>query len=400
MSPSRCVRRSLCFRIALAPVLVLWLGVASPLYGADEVAEQLQSIELPEGFKIELFSDQVPGARSLTRSPAGVIYVGTMRPGKVYAVLDKDGNGKADAVHEMDQGLNQPNGVAFHEGDLYVAEIHRVLRYEGIEARLENPPEPIVITDNLPDKRHHGWKFIAFGPDGALYVPVGAPCNVCDVEDPFAAILRMDKDSGEYTVVARGVRNTVGFDWHPKTGDLYFTDNGRDMLGDDLPPDEFNRVAAAVFKGDAKAPHFGFPFCHAGGLEDPEFKDRGQCSEITEPVQALAPHTAAIGMRFYRGEAFPKKYRGQAFIAEHGSWNRSEPIGYRVTVVHLDDAGFATEYEVFAKGWLRTQAQAEAAGSKRRSWGRPADLQELPDGSLLLSDDQAGALYRISYEGN
>jgi len=343
----------------------------------------LDRIELPEGFEISLLTDQVPGARAMTQSPQGILYVGSRRGGNVYAVVDNDGDHVADRVVTIAENLNAPNGVAWRDGSLYVAEIHRVLRFDGIDERLENPPEPVVVSDDFPSDTHHGWKFIRFGPDGKLYVPVGAPCNVCEKEEPiYASISRMDADGGNHEVYAQGVRNTVGFDWHPETGELWFTDNGRDMLGDDLPPDELNRAPSPGL-------HFGFPYCHGGDIPDPQFGERRECNETIPPAAKLGPHVAALGMRFYSGESFPDEYRHQIFIAEHGSWNRSTPIGYRITLARLE-GNKVTSYEVFAEGWL----QGDDA------WGRPVDLHVAPDGSLLVSDDRAGAIYRIDYRGS
>ena len=342
----------------------------------------LERIELPEGFEISLLTDQVPGARAMTQSPQGILYVGSRRGGNVYAVVDNDGDHVADRVVTIAENLNAPNGVAWRDGSLYVAEIHRVLRFDGIDERLENPPEPVVVSDDFPSDTHHGWKFIRFGPDGKLYVPVGAPCNVCEKEEPiYASISRMDADGGNHEVYAQGVRNTVGFDWHPETGELWFTDNGRDMLGDDLPPDELNRAPSPGL-------HFGFPYCHGGDIPDPQFGERRECNETIPPAAKLGPHVAALGMRFYSGESFPDEYRHQIFIAEHGSWNRSTPVGYRITLARLE-GNKVTSYEVFAEGWL----QGDDA------WGRPVDLHVAPDGSLLVSDDRAGAIYRIDYRG-
>lgn len=350
---------------------------------ADDDALPLDEIELPAGFSIGVFAGELDYARSLAQSPSGTVFVGTGRRGGgvVHAVLDADGDGKADDRYRIGSDLNWPNGVAFHDGDLYVAEISRVLRFEGIDNRLDSPPEPVVVTADLPDKTHHGWKFIRFGPDGRLYVPVGAPCNICDEGDPFATILRLD-ETGDYEVVARGVRNTVGFDWRPGTSELWFTDNGRDMMGDDVPPDELN-----VLTEDGQ--HFGYPFCHGQDIADPEFGDKRPCSDLVPPAIDLDPHVAAVGMRFYRGAAFPERYRGQIFIAEHGSWNRSNKIGYRIMVVHVDGDGRATDYEEFATGWLQGED----------SWGRPVDVMERADGSLLVSDDMRGVIYRIVHDG-
>ncbi len=364
--------------------LFMALAFAAGAVSADDDALRLEEIELPAGFSIDVFASGIDLARSLAKSPSGTVFVGTgglRQSDAVYAIVDGDGDGRADRRYEIASGLNRPNGVAFHDGDLYVAEISRILRLDNIDSRLDSPPEPVVITDDLPDRRHHGWKFIRFGPDGRLYVPVGAPCNVCDEGDPFATILRLDDDGG-HQVVARGVRNTVGFDWHPGTGQLWFTDNGRDAMGDDVPPDELN-----VLTEDGQ--HFGYPYCHGQDISDPEFGDVRPCAELVPPALDLGPHVGAIGMRFYRGDAFPERYRGQIFIAEHGSWDRSNKIGYRVMVVHVDPDGRATDYEEFATGWLQGED----------SWGRPVDVMERADGSLLVSDDMRGVIYRIVYDG-
>jgi len=341
----------------------------------------LNLLKLPQGFRIEVFSDAVPNARSLARGADGTIFVGT-RHESVYAVRDENQDGRADAVHTIARGLNEPNGVAFRDGSLYVAEINRVTRFDNIEKQLQNPPKPAVVIDSYPTDEHHGWKFIAFGPDGWLYVPVGAPCNICSREDKrYASITRIKPDGSGLEVFASGVRNTVGFDWHPQTRELWFTDNGRDMLGDNRPPDELNHAPKAGM-------HFGFPFCHGGDIADPEFGSGRPCSGFTPPVQKLGPHVAALGMRFYTGKMFPDAYRNQIFVAEHGSWNRSVPIGYRVMVVTLE-GNRAVDYKVFAEGWL----QGDDA------WGRPVDGLVMPEGALLLSDDEAGVIYRISYRG-
>ncbi|MBP2675596.1 MAG: glucose/sorbosone dehydrogenase-like protein [Deltaproteobacteria bacterium] len=338
------------------------------------------SIKLPPGFRIETYA-KVPDARSMTLGERGTLFVGTRRE-KVYAVLPGETAGGIHKVVTIARDLNQPNGVAFRGGALYVAEIGRILRYDGIESRLSSPPEPVVVDERFPKDRHHGWKFIAFGPDGMLYIPVGAPCNVCERADPrYAAILRMRADGTGLEVFASGVRNTVGFDWHPQTGELWFTDNGRDGLGDDLPPDEVNRAPV-------KGLHFGFPYVHGKTLPDPEFGARGKPAGFTPPEWELPAHAASLGMRFYSGTMFPPGYRGRIFIAEHGSWDRSTPIGYRVSLVRLEGNRVAG-YEVFAEGWLR--------GDK--PWGRPVDVQVIADGSLLVSDDKSGTIYRISYEG-
>jgi glucose/arabinose dehydrogenase len=345
----------------------------------------LNTIELPEGFSIALYASGISNARSMARSPSGVLYVGSRGAGNVYAVVDGDGDHKADRVVTLASGLEMPNGVAFRDGALYVAEVSRVLRFDGIEERLDDPPEPVVVTEDYPSDRHHGWKYIAFGPDGLLYVPVGAPCNICKPEDPvYASITRIRPDGSGREVYASGVRNTVGFTWHPETEELWFTDNGRDWLGNDRPPDELNRAKELGL-------HFGYPFCHGGDIVDPELGSEGACEKYVPPVQKLGPHVAALGLEFYTGEMFPAEYRGQLFIAEHGSWNRDDPLGYRVTLVRLDGTR-ATSYDVFAQGWL-------AGSDEEDAWGRPVDLEILPDGSMLVSDDKAGAIYRITYGG-
>jgi glucose/arabinose dehydrogenase len=352
------------------------MGMALPGTAAETPA--LDSIKMPPGFKIELFADGVKNARSMVRTPGGTLFVGTRRAGNVYAILDKNNDYKADEVITIASGLRMPNGVDFRKGSLYVAEVSKVLRFDDIEKRLRNPPKPVIVNDSFPDKRHHGWKYMRFGPDGWLYVPVGAPCNICKSEDPrFASIMRMKPGGAGLEVFAHGVRNTVGFDWHPDTKELWFTDNGRDWLGDDLPPDELNRAPK-------KGMHFGYPFCHAGDISDPKFGGERKCTEFTPPVQKLGPHVASLGVRFYTGKMFPKKYHKMLFIAEHGSWNRSKPIGYRVTNVFLE-GNRAVKYEPFAEGWINGK------------WGRPVDLLILPDGSLLVSDDKAGVIYRITY---
>ena len=379
-------------RLAAAVPFLILAGCSTPAPSAAESDLPLDSIRLPEGFRIAVYAAGVPGARSMARSPSGVLYVGSRGAGNVYAVIDKDGDHRAERVVTIASGLSSPNGVAFREGDLYVAEISRVLRFEGIEGKLDDPPEPVVVTDDYPSDRHHGWKYIAFGPDGWLYVPVGAPCNNCKSRDPiYASITRIRPDGSNREIYAEGVRNTVGFTWHPETGELWFTDNGRDMLGNDVPPDELNRAPE-------KGLHFGYPYCHGGDISDPEFGvDRGgrgesetACARYVAPAQNLGPHVAALGLEFYTGEMFPAEYRGQLFIAEHGSWNRDDPIGYRITLVRLD-GNRATSYDVFASGWLPGDDEDAA-------WGRPVDLELLPDGSMLVSDDGAGAIYRITYE--
>jgi glucose/arabinose dehydrogenase len=365
---------------ALGLAVALTLACAPPGSGADL---PLKEIRLPPGFAIEVFSDQVPNARQMALSPKGVLYVGTRNEGNVYAVVDKNRDGRGDQVFTIARDLRMPSGLAFRDGSLYVAEVSRVIRFDGIDDRLANPPKPVVVSDDFPKDRHHGWKFIAFGPDGLLYVPVGAPCNICESEKPiYASIARLKPDGSGMEIFARGIRNTVGFDWHPQTRELWFTDNGRDYLGENVPPDELNRAPRAGL-------HFGYPYCHGTGIADPEFGKKRSCADTVPPARNLDPHVAAIGMRFYTGSMFPPEYRGQIFIAEHGSWNRSEAIGYRVMAVQVQ-GDKAVSYKPFAEGWLRKGGKA---------WGRPADVLVMPDGALLVSDDEAGAIYRISYRG-
>ena len=338
------------------------------------------NITLPPGFLLSVYADDVPGARALALGSHGTVFVGS-QDGNVYAIVDRDQDHTADQTYVLARGLNMPNGVAFRDGALYVAEVNRILRFDQIEEHLENPGKPAVVTDQLPSDRWHGWKFIAFGPDGLLYVPVGGPCNVCERDDErYASLLRMNPDGSHIEVFAKGIRNTVGFAWHPDTKELWFTDNGRDMLGDDLPPDELNHAPRAGM-------HFGFPYCHAGTIADPEFGKKRGCEELTPPAMKLGPHVAALGMRFYTGTMFPEEYRNQIFIAEHGSWNRSTPLGYRVSLVRVAE-NKAVKYETFAEGWLQGG----------RAKGRPADVLVMPDGALLISDDHAGMIYRMSYK--
>lgn len=353
----------------------------APETGNPETDPLLSRIRLPEGFRISVYAREVPNARAMTMGPGGTLFVGSRRAGNLYAVRDLDGDYTADEVITLDRELRMPSGVAFRDGALYVAEVSRVLRYDDIENRLEDPPDPVVVNNGFPTDRHHGWKFIRFGPDGRLYVPVGAPCNVCERVDPrYATIMRMNPDGSDLEVHVSGVRNTVGFDWHPGTGELWFTDNGRDLMGNDTPPDELNRVTEG-------GQHFGFPYHHGIDVPDPEFGGRRPLDTMVAPEQELGPHVAAVGMRFYTGGMFPSEYRQQVFIAEHGSWNRDDKIGYRITLVRLE-GNEAVGYEDFATGWHEDE----------EVYGRPADVEVMPDGSLLVSDDYAGMIYRITYD--
>jgi glucose/arabinose dehydrogenase len=347
---------------------------------------QLETIKLPDGFSITVWAEDVPDARSLAMNTDGsLIFVGNRQGKNVYALKDTNGDGKADKKYVLADGLRMPNGVAFKNGDLYVAEVSRILRFKNIEQNLENPKFDVVF-DQYPDKAHHGWKFIAFGPDGLLYVPVGAPCNICDPEEIFASITRIDVNSPNIKpeIYAKGVRNTVGFAWHPQSKELWFTDNGRDMMGDDIPDCELNHAPT-------KGMHFGYPYWHAGDIKDPEFGNKGkEKSAYTAPAAKLGPHVAPLGMRFYTGSQFPSKYKNNIFIAKHGSWNRSKKIGYQLTHVVLDANQKVVREEVFADGWLNPATQDV--------WGRPVDVLQMPDGSLLVSDDMANCIYKISYK--
>ena len=366
-------------RVVLGIAATALIAVA---HGTCEAQVHLDSITLPDGFSIEVYAEGVPNARSMARSESGVLFVGTRKEGNVYALVDSDNDYKADTKYVLGSGLNMPNGVAFRDGALYVAEVSRLLRFDGIENHLEDPPKPTIIYDDYPAKEDHGWKYIAFGPDGYLYVPVGAPCNICDPdEEIYASITRIKPDGTDRQVFAHGVRNTVGFDWDPTTGDLWFTDNGRDMMGDDVPPEELNHAPTAGL-------HFGYPYVHGGDILDPQFGEGHNPSDYVTPALNMAPHAAALGMKFYTGTQFPENYRGGIFIAEHGSWNRSEKIGYRVQFVPMVD-GKPAGYETFAEGWLQG----------KHAWGRPVDVLVLPDGSMLVSDDQVGVIYRIAYHG-
>jgi hypothetical protein len=368
------------------PLAFIVLGVAlsasvcvPPVRDSDP---ELKNIRLPEGFRIEVFADSVTNARAMCWGSKGTLFVGTRDEGVVHALKDTDGDGRPDEHHIVAKGLNMPVGVAFRDGDLYVSAIDRIVKLVAIEDHLAEPPVPVIVTDRFPNKEHHGWKYIAFGPDGDLYVPVGAPCNICLSDDSiFATITRMKPDGTDLRIIAHGVRNSVGFDWHPTTGELWFSDNGRDWLGDDSPDCELDHLTK-------EGQHFGYPFCHAGTTADPEFGKLRACDEFVPPAAKLGPHVAPLGVRFYTGVAFPEKYRNALFIAEHGSWNRATPIGYRLAVAFPQADGTATT-EIFAEGWLN--------GS--RTTGRPVDVINVPDGSLLVSDDAADKIYRISYVG-
>jgi glucose/arabinose dehydrogenase len=341
---------------------------------------QLNKIKLPPGFKINIFASGIQTARSIAISHAGIVFAGSMS-GKVYAIRDSNNDYIADEIFIIADNLKMPVGVALYKNDLYVSATSKILKYKNIEENLGKKITPVIINDSFPTDTHHGWKFIKFGPDDKLYVPVGAPCNVCLKNDKrYATIMRMNPDGTDLEIFASGIRNTVGFDWHPVTHQLWFTDNGRDLMGDNIPPDELNNAPV-------KEMHFGFPFIHGKNIIDPDFGKNINVEEFTKPSIELGPHVASLGMRFYTGKMFPDEYKNQIFIAEHGSWNRSIPIGYRITLVKLD-GNKAISYEIFADGWL---------GADGKAWGRPVDVEIAHDGSLLVSDDRASVIYRIFY---
>ena len=363
--------------ITVFKTLLISTSLLLPIYSH---ALPIDNISLPEGFSIAVYADDVENARQMALGDKGTLFVGSRNAGNVYALIDSDQDNKADKQIQIAKGLFLPSGLAFHKGDLYVAEVDKIWRYANIESSLPTVPKPELVFDALPNKAHHGWKSIAFGPDGQLYIPVGAPCNICESELPFATILKLDINTKKTTIVAEGVRNSVGFDFHPETGDLWFTDNGRDMMGDDLPDDELNHVSKA-------GQHFGYPYVHNDNIVDPEFGQSEKAKLNRGPALGLGAHVAALGMKFYQGNQFPAEYKGDIFIAEHGSWNRSKKVGYRIVRVKL--AGDKViKSDVFASGWLQGE----------ESWGRPVDVMIMPDGSMLVSDDAANAIYRISYQ--
>jgi len=363
-------------------LLLAMTGIFAPqsFAGVAEVQANLGKLNLPKGFKVEVYAE-VPGARQMALGTNGNIYVGT-RGNKVYAVVDKNKDHKADQVVTLLDDLNVGNGVAMYDGHLYVAEQNRIARYSAPDFDLNLPFKQMreVIYDQLPDKPHHGWRYITFGPDHKLYVTIGAPCNICNPEGIEASIIRMDPDGKNVEVFAHGVRNSVGMDFQPGTNTLYFTDNGVDMMGNDIPSDELN---AAPKKGL----HFGFPFYAGGKSRQSEWKDKNPPQDVTFPVAEFQAHSANIGFKFYTGKQFPVEYQGNAIIAQHGSWNRTKPVGYQLVRVIFDEKQQARKTEVFIDGWL----------NDGEVWGRPTDVLQLPDGSLLVSDDYNGVIYRVSY---
>ncbi|SEO35077.1 sorbosone dehydrogenase family protein [Nitrosovibrio sp. Nv6] len=349
-----------------------------PAAAQDQSRElPLDKIKLPPGFSIEVWAE-APNARGLTMGKNGTVFAGSMAEGKVYAITETGG---ARQVKTIANGLNLPVGVAFHDGSLYVSAVSRILRFDDIEQKLDQPGKPHVVTTRFPSEKHHGGRYIRFGPDDLLYVAVGAPCNACERDpDEFSLISRIKPDGTDYEAFAHGVRNSLGFDWHPETKELWFTDNGRDWMGDNIPPDELNRAPR-------KGMHFGYPYCHGDDILDPKYGAKRDCRKLVPPVAKFGAHVAALGMRFYRGKMFPSEYRNSIFVAEHGSWNRRNKTGYRLNLVRVKN-NKVVKQEVFAEGWLE----------KENNWGRPVDVLVMPDGALLVSDDYAGVIYRISYK--
>lgn len=352
-------------------------NVAPLPFGAPADKLPVAELKLPKGFKVDVYAGGIPNARSLRLGDKGTVFVSNRVLDKIYAVVDK--NGKRE-VKVIASGLDRPNGLAFHQGTLYIAEGTRISKLEKIEDNLDSPPKPVVIYSDFLNHQSHGWKFMALGPDNMLYVNVGSPCNICEPPATNGQLRRISLDGSKAEVYVRGVRNSVGFDWNPVTKELYFTDNGRDWLSEDLPEDELNRVTKI-------GQHFGFPYCHQGNFTDRELGWGRSCDEFEKPVALLGPHSAALGMRFYTGKMFPSQYQNAIFIARHGSWNRTKKIGGDIVVAKLNKDGTVKSVEPFLTGFLKNNEFS----------GRPVDVQVMKDGSLLVSDDHAGAIYRVTY---
>jgi glucose/arabinose dehydrogenase len=351
--------------------------VVPPAQPAARDQLPLDKLKLPPGFHIEVYASGIANARSLRVGRRGTVFVGSARTDKVHAIIDDDGRRR---VKVLVSGLHRPNGLAYHNGALYIAEVSKISKIDNVEETLDDPPKPTVVYDGLPKDEAHGARFIAVGPDGKLYIAVGQPCNNCVPPAGQGEIRRIDLDGGNMAVVARGVRNSVGFDWSPRNKQLYFTDNGRDWLSEDAPNDELNRVSKPE-------QDFGAPYCYQGNLPDTQFGWGRSCDEFTAPIALLGPHVAPLGMRFYSGRMFPREYRGVIFIARHGSWNRTKKIGGDVIAIHLNKSGTVSTMEPFLTGFL----------ADNNYLGRPVDVQPMHDGSLLISDDWNGAVYRITY---
>ena len=367
-------------------IVFVWFLISPCLAYAEPSSHQsiLKQLHVPQGFVLSIFADNLPNARSMALGDNGVVYVGSGSEGAVYAVQDSNSDGVADKRYVVAKGLYLPNGVAYKSDSLYVAEVNRIIRFDHITQQLANPPKPAVVYDQFPSDQHHGWKYLRFGPDNKLYTTIGAPCNICEPEKPiYSSLVRLNADGSGFEMLARGIRSSVGFDWQPETNALFFTENGRDYLGDEQPPDELNRWTTT-------GEHFGFPYCHGGDIPDPELAAGKKCAQFTAPVWKFRAHMAPLGLRFYRSKQFPVEYQHQLFVAEHGSWNRSEPQGYRVALVKFNQGKPVSE-QVFIDGWLNKGGDVLS---------RPVDILEMPDGSLLISDDKLGVIYKIAYNGN
>lgn len=357
---------------------LLLLGLTSAPVMAKNILDKLT---VAPGFEISLFANDVENARQIAVSKKGIVYVGSRKAGNVYALIDHNSDGVADKKIVVAKGLNMPSGIAIKDGDLYVGEVHRIIRFKNIDTQLKDPKFDVVYN-KLPSERHHGWKFLRFAPTGELIIPVGVPCNICAEDERFGRIFALNVETKQIKTIAKGVRNTVGFDFHPATQALWFSDNGRDMMGDDIPPDELNR---ATQEGE----HFGFPYVHAGAIIDPEFGEGKNIADYTSPALALPAHVAPLGIHFYNGKQFPASYKQQLFVAEHGSWNRSKKSGYKVGLATIE-VGRVTKYTPFITGFMKDET----------TFGRPVAFAELGDGSLLVSDDYANVIYRVSYKKN
>lgn len=362
---------------------VFLFSISMSIFASADQKLPIHKIKLPPGFKISLYAT-VPGARQMALGEKGVVFVGTMGEGKVYALVPNNTMTKVKTTHLVAQHLNYPNGVTFRKGDLYVAEVSKIIRYPNIMHHLTNPPKPKTVIDTLPSKKWHGYRYIKFGPDDWLYVSIGMPCNICNYRNSqpiFGTIVRIKPGNKALEIYAKGIRNSMGFAWQPKTNALWFSDNGQDWIGNNLPPDEINYAPQLGMD-------FGFPYFYGDNIRTPQYKNATISKKgMTPPVWELPAHVAPLGVTFYTGTRFPKIYQNQLFVAEHGSWNRTKKIGYQVVMITMN-GNKAIKATPFATGWLQGQV----------AWGRPVDLLVMPDGALLVSDDHAGVIYRITYK--